>query len=205
MIKGRWQGETAFVFASGPSLTQEDADACRGLARAIAVNATFARVPWADVLYAADLRFWRVYSPDIEACGFLGERWSSSESARAFFGCRLVAKGAGEGFSRMPGTINGGGNSGYQAVHLAASWGCSRIVLLGMDMQRTGGLPHWHGVHKGQLPNGQGFRHWIHRFGFLARDLRRLGVEVINCSRETALTCFQRRPLEEVLDVLRRP
>jgi len=202
-MRGRWSGETAFVFASGPSLTQADADACRGLGRAIAVNATFARVPWADVLYAADLRFWRVYDEEIRAT-FAGERWSSSESARAFFGAHFIEKLGGEGFTRRPGAINGGGNSGYQALHLAATWGCTRVVLLGFDMQRTGGLAHWHGPHKGGLPNGQGFQHLIRRFGYLARDLRRLGVEVINCTRETALACFMRQPLEDVIDVIRR-
>lgn len=33
----------------------------------------------------------------------------------------------------------------------------------------------------------------------LASDLEADGVEVINASRQTALECFQRRPLEEIL------
>jgi len=126
--------------------------------------------------------------------------WSVSEMARDRFGTYWIRCGTGQGFSREPDTINGGGNSGYQAIHLAATFGAKKIVLLGFDMQRTGGLEHWHGKHEGNLPNGRGFASWMQQMTPLARDLEAMGVEVINCSRATAMRCFPRATLEEVFD-----
>jgi hypothetical protein len=196
---GPWDGATAFVFAPGPSLTLDDTALCRGRGKAIVVNGAFPWAPWADVLYAADDRFWRTYAEDIEA-GFAGERWSLSATACQRYGLKLATRGTGEGFCRRPFTINGGGNSGFQAVHLAATFGAARIVLLGFDMQRTNGREHCHGPHKGGLPSGKGFASWIGRFRYLARDLEALGVD--NCTRSTALHCFPERRLEDVLDGL---
>lgn len=119
--------------------------------------------------------------------------------ARQKYGTYWIRHATGAGFSREPDTINGGGNSGYQAVHLAATFGARRIALIGFDMQRTGGKEHWHGKHEGKLPNGQGFPRWIRAFSPLADDLRLLGVEVVNCTPTTALHCFRKSTLEEFL------
>lgn len=192
-----WSGCTVVCAASGPSLTSEDLEAVRGRARVIVVNATFRMAPWADVLYAADESFWRVYIREIERV-FAGQRWSCSRSTLKPYRTQIVPTVNAYGFSREPGTITKGGNSGYQALHLAALWGPRRIVLLGYDMQRTGGMHHWHGVHDGGLPSGRNFSYWIAQFAHLAKDLQARGIEVINCTRETALQAFPRRSLESV-------
>lgn len=125
--------------------------------------------------------------------------WSVSEMARDRFGTYWIRCGKDNGFCREPDTINGGGNSGHQAIHLAATFGAKKIVLLGFDMQRTGGKEHWHGRHEGNLPNGKGFPGWMKSLAFLARDLEKMGVEVINCTRQTALRCFKMGKLDETL------
>lgn len=119
--------------------------------------------------------------------------------ARDRFGTYWIRCGADRGLSREPDTINSGGNSGFQAIHLAATFGATRIILLGFDMQRTGGKEHWHGKHEGKLPNGVGFASWMKALGALAIDLRQAGVDVINCTRVTALRCFRQASLEETL------
>jgi hypothetical protein len=71
---------------------------------------------------------------------------------------------------------------------------------LGYDQGWTNGQPRWHGKHPQGLQNQKpGFRRWATWFEQAAQDFRGLGVEVINCSRQTTLTCFERRPLQEVL------
>lgn len=162
------------------------------------MNATFRLAPWADVLYAADERFWDTYADEIFP-HFQGECWSVSEGAQKKFGTYWIRHCRNNGFSTEPDTINGGGNSGYQGIHLAATFGAKKIVLLGFDMQRTFGREHWHGKHKGKLPNGQGFVGWIRQMAPLAKDLKAMGVEVINCSRQTALHCFPEATLAETL------
>lgn len=76
----------------------------------------------------------------------------------------------------------------------------ARGVLLGFDMQRTGGKSHCNGDHKGGLPNLGDLPDWCRRMGELSVDLRRLGIEILNATRITALTCFERVTLEDALN-----
>lgn len=170
----------------------------RGKARVIVVNASYKLAPWADVCYAADYRFWEVYMRAIVGV-FKGELWSVSEQARDRYGLYWVRCTKNAGFNPEPDSINGGGNSGFQAIHLAATFGARKIILLGYDMQRTGGQLHWHGKHEGGLPNGNGFASWLKQLTPLARDLKARGISVVNASRASAIRCFPRMGLEEAL------
>lgn len=76
--------------------------------------------------------------------------------------------------------------------------GAKRIILLGYDMQKTNGQSHWHGDHPKGLGSAGKIAEWPSEFERLKRN--NPTIEIINCSRETALTCFARRPLEEVLN-----
>jgi hypothetical protein len=75
--------------------------------------------------------------------------------------------------------------------------------LLGYDMQPgPNGELHHHGRHTGHglhNPAPEYFREWVRRFVQLGIDLRAQGVEVINATRQTAITCFERVPLEAAL------
>jgi len=182
-----WAGATVTCIASGPSLTQADVDFVRGKSRVIAVNREYETAPWADVCYAADYDFWRVYLAEGLRDVFKGQLWTMSEQARKEFGISCIGRCNGDGYSIIPNTITTGGNSGYQAVHLAAYWGASRIVMLGYDMQKTGGKEHHYGKHKGQLRNGRSYPFWIKRMHPLIRDLKRRGVTLINATRSTMI------------------
>lgn len=90
-------------------------------------------------------------------------------------------------------------NSGAGAIAAAHHFGARRVILLGYDCQHTGGRKHWHGDHPegGGSGNAGSVGKWPAQFLELVRHLA--GVEVINCSRETALTVFPRAQLEDVL------
>lgn len=93
-----------------------------------------------------------------------------------------------------------GKNSGFQALHAAVLFGASRVVLLGFDFQATNRRSHWHGDHPPGLSNSRRrYGAWVEAMKPLAHDLERLGIEVLNCSRETALSCFRRVELQEAL------
>lgn len=87
-----------------------------------------------------------------------------------------------------PGTIGGGGNSGFQALNLAIQFGARRILLLGYDMH--GG--HWHGDHPAGMaqPKDDTMARWRRAFQANAPLIAAMGVEVINCTPGSALTCF---------------
>lgn len=86
------------------------------------------------------------------------------------------------------------------AINLAYHFGAKQICLLGFDMQYTGGKSHWHGDHKKTSnPPPCMMARWVPKFVPLWADLQSEGVELVNCTRETALT-IPRKPLEAVLN-----
>jgi hypothetical protein len=90
------------------------------------------------------------------------------------------------------------GNSGAGCVSLAAAWGCAKINMLGYDCQRTNGMAHWHGDHPRGLGNAGAMNRWAGHFQQLAKKWGG-GARIVNCSRQTALTCFERGNLESEL------
>lgn len=104
------------------------------------------------------------------------------------------------GLNRSPMRIHYGNNSGYQAINLAYHWGARRMLLLGFDCRGHAGKMHWFGNHPKPLRNEpSNFEKWRDHFGRLAGDLSAAGVEVVNCSRDTALTCFKRSTIDQCL------
>lgn len=180
--------------ASGPSLTPADADYCRGKARVLVINDNYRLAPWADWLYAADAHWWNKYASDVKA-NFTGECWTCTEAAAKAHGLKYIASAKRPGLSRDPYVIHEGHNSGYQAINLARHFGAERIVLLGYDMQGT----HWFGNHPPEFKPRNDFGLFLPQFDSLAADLVADGVEVINCTRETALKVFPRSTIEQVL------
>ena len=95
--------------------------------------------------------------------------------------------------------FTGGGNSGFQAVNLALQWGYD-CILVGFDMQATGGRKHWHADHKGNNPTEGLFQRWIRSFREFGHGHR---IKVVG---DSALH-YDRTPLvppcEGVIGVLR--
>lgn len=195
----RWAGETVTVLASGPSMCAEDADYCRGKARVITVNLTFRLAPWADVHYSSDDDWWKTHLYEMrEGCS--GEFWSGHPTFENMLIHRCPFDKTLTGISDTPGVLSWGGNSGFCAIGLAHQFGAARIILLGFDQQWQGTKGHWHEVHKAPLQTGRpGFHRWKTWFDQAAKDLDALGVECVNCSRETSLECFKRAALRDEL------
>lgn len=166
-----------------------------GRCRVIVINDNWRLVKGSDVLYACDLKFWERYHDEID---FPGARYTQDKTAAARYGLNWVeGRINGIGLCRDPGAIHTGQNSGYQAINLAYHLGARRIALLGYDLQLTGGKTHWFGDHPRGLSNPRAVSSWVKNFTPLAEDLEAEGVEVINCTRETALDCFPRMELSK--------
>ena len=155
MISRRWEGETVAVIASGPSLTQGDCNRLYGNVRTIAVNDSWRLCPWADMLYAADHRWWKRHE---YIADFRGERWTQNQGPRGWpadaesHGMTVVtSKHQGQGISLDPLHIHTGWNSGFQALNLAVLFGAAEILLLGVDLAVLDGKRHWFGRHPGPL------------------------------------------------------
>jgi len=151
------------------------------------------------VVFGGDQSWWKVYGGQVRG-DF--ELWTTSyEAARIFDLYRVRGEGGG-GISKKPGTIRLGGNSGFQALGLALYFGAAKVVLLGYDMQATGGKLHWHPDHKGipthhlGNPVPEKMKEWCRHFADLAAQTT---VPIYNATRTTALKCFPRVALEESL------
>ena len=193
-MSGEWlrayAGRAVVVIASGPSLTEDDCEAVRksGLP-AFVVNTTFRRCPWADVLVAHDSKWWQTYGAEVES-SFKGRRFRCGNAPR------MVGESGGSWLLQF----RSFGNSGAAAISLAVLSGARRVVLLGVDCQRTGGATHWHGDHPAPLSNAVSIDRWPRKFEKVAQYARGNGCEVVNASRSTALQCFPRVTLCDELE-----
>jgi hypothetical protein len=183
---GRWHGLTVACLASGPSLTVGDCALVREAGvRTITCNDTIKRAPWADIALAADHGWWQQHMHEMPEGP---ERWTCSYAAvREFpelelFRTNLATR-----------------NTGAKAIELAIHLGAKRVVLLGYDCSLRHGI-HWHGPHERTTnPDEKTIAGWVGHFELVAEFARTHDVQVLNCSRDTALECFERRPLEDVL------
>jgi hypothetical protein len=192
-----WSGKTIAVCASGPSLTQEVADRVRALGVPIIVtNDTWRRIPTADVLFAANAKWWDARRPRVAPLPeqFAGER----------FCCQQEVRSAGVTFI-VPRSVAIGGNSALRACHFADDRGAARILLFGVDL-RDDALTHWHGLHRGlDNPNWTTFKR--HRAAWTAYAANPARPEIINCNPASAVEDFPKEaaPATAPAPAARRP
>lgn len=184
--------EKVVVCASGPSFNHQQAATVMTARlydppwRVVAVNTTFQKVPTADVLYAGDRSWWEEYLPKVQA-GFAGECWTVNRWIAHNAGLCHVEHSDEPGLSPVFGRVHSGGNSGYAAIGLAYLFGAKRILLVGFDFQDSYGMSHWHGDHPKALNQDRPYQGWLERLPPLIEGLKDVGVEVVNCSIETAI------------------
>lgn len=131
-----------------------------------------------------DKKWWDVHIAEVREV-FRGDLASTSGQVRRY------------GVPEARGWLDPFGNSGAGCVALAVEMGAERVLMLGYDCQKTGGKAHWHGDHPQGLGNAGSVNKWGDHFARLRR--RYASKTIINCSRETALTCFPRGDLESEL------
>ena len=189
--RGRWQDRTVFVLASGPSLTPEDVASVRTYAEAndcpvVVTNTTYRLAPWADVLFFYDSRWWSAH----------GEAVLRDFPGQIVTVCELTHHRM---LNLRKQSFNAYKNSGGGAISFAMYAGVKRVVTLGLDGQPAAdGRQHWHAPDP-VLGDATGLSLFLPCFPALAKDAAQQGVEIVNASRQTAITCFQRRPLEAIL------
>ncbi len=208
-VPREWPGETCFILGGGPSLRGFNAEMLRGH-RVIVINNSYLLAPWADVLLYCDRSWWLAHR----------RRWKDPKGneqpgalelftgkyrvsiATSEDGTRRMRSAGVSGLETRPDALRHGSNSGYLAIGLAYHFGVSRIVLLGYDMHVDGKQTHWHAGHPNHTPEVQAksLRElFLPHFRTLAEPLKRAGVEVLNATPGSALTCWPHKPLSEIL------
>jgi len=204
-----WAGETAILLGGGPSLTLEQVEtvrqACQAArCRVITINDSYLLAPWADVLYAADPRWWGWHKDRQELAAFEGERCSIQCDGEMVAEPVHVLRNRdypnhGSGLSLDPGALVTGRNGGFQALNLAILAGARTVILLGFDGRPSAaGRTHWHGGHKTPTP-AAAYEEYRRAFSAGENAICAGGVRVLNCSPGSAIDSFAKVNLGEVL------
>lgn len=193
------------MLAGGPSVRDLDLSLLRGF-RVIAINRSGATWPDADALFWMDTTFENEHRALIE--NFAGMRVSNAPGP-ARWGIRRADAPRGHGDAAEPfccersklfrrhTATSGAGNL---AVHL----GIRRIGLLGVDLDfGADGACHHHAPyakHRGKSPEKwrETWDNHLRELTALAPVMRRIGVEVINCSLKSRLAAFPKREFAAV-------
>ena len=236
-----FDGEDVVIVAGGPSVTQEQIDYICGKAKVIAINDAYRLVPWADVLYGADAKWWRWHyenTKDFEGTKVClrynigSDKIDTGWPDDLYPELNALAFDGREGVSIEPGVIRCGKDSGYQAIQLAIQLGAKRIILIGYDMKsgrvdlnreqamavlaevlpedypelkceaiafRMGNIemPHWFGEHPdGIVPP---YARMLPMYETMAPELEAHGIQIINCTPDSALRCFWEADLKDTI------
>jgi hypothetical protein len=169
----------------------------KGRARVIAVNDAVYLAPWADVLYAADEKWWHHHMKNLSH--FMGLMVCATRNA-VLHGVNVIGSDLDPARHKFedPQYIRGG-NSGASAMHLAFHLGAGSVYLLGCDCKVMGGKSHFFGEHPVVLRRGTNYGNFKGHFQWIGDRLLQRKVSVVNCSPDSALTCFPKKPLHEVL------
>lgn len=187
------------IYGGGPSLNQADIDYAKTRFKRIACNDAFLLDPECDVLCWCDSRWYL---------------WNNKELHKHRGQWRITWKhvpqitGAGNililkqlnpppWLHEDPGIIVAN-NTGQGALQLAYHFGAKRILLLGFDMRRIDNQMNWHQRHKQSTDPARMRDIFMPAIQRLGKELARKGVEVINCTPNSALTCFPYRDLREI-------
>lgn len=164
------------LLAPGPSATREQAEAVWPLPLGV-VGCAFQLAPWADFIASSDAKWWRTYPEAMQ----LPERYCMANHVR--------------GVERVRIGIATCCNSGVLALEVAKRKGATRILLLGFDMHGS----HFFGKYTNGLTNTIPAKRKQHLAQYAQWRRMNPGVEVINCTPDSALQCFPKARLEDVV------
>jgi len=131
MISPVWTGETVFVVAGGTSVASQNTDLLKGR-KVIVVNSSWKRLPWANILFFADDRWWREYSKEVLA-GFPGQIMTCAPEVRHPRFTKLKRASLETQLHPERDTVMVRRTSMTGALNVAMHLGAANIVLLGLD------------------------------------------------------------------------
>ena len=190
--------EKLVIAGPGPSLSQEQIDMVRESGVHCIAIGEAGRVlyPDAQVLYHCDRKWWHHWDfcPD-----FKGLR-VSLEDVDSDLVYEMERSELKEGLDlRYPYLVTGA-HSGYQAINLAMFAQPKEIILIGYDMKDAkDGRHNIVGHHPRGVRRPYDFNLFMSTLSSLVPVLDNLGVSVYNCTIDSALTCFPRKDLTDVL------
>lgn len=201
-VPREWVGERCFIICGGESINQQLPVIPKLKGRIIAVKHAVLARPDADVMFITS------------------EPWDSLPLLPHFRGTYVISR-RGKDVDKFPPYVRwitrtkdhghlcdlpshvAGYDAGTSAINLAYHFGATEIILLGYDM--TGG--RWFTNGKGpirwphplpNIPDSHFVRHTKPLKEF-AKDAKRKGIRIVNCSPISRVDAFEQQPLEKFL------
>jgi hypothetical protein len=198
VIEPAWAGQTVVVIGAGASLSTKQIRhvalaKLEGRCRVIAINDAVFAAWFSDHLHACDGKWFCWHIQRIQH--FTGIKTTLDETVLNGWNVGLLKNTGEDGFDPDPGCVRSGNNGGYQGIHIAMHAGAKRILLLGFDMQ--GG--HFFGAHSDERKLCDHATVMIPHFPTLIPAAAERGIEILNCTPGSALTCFPMADIEGAL------
>lgn len=190
------EGGRVFITASGPSLLETDPEILKN-EWVFCVNETFNRFPWAQYAAACDREPALNLAWKEPAIWFVTRRFPGKYDK--YKKTVFIRTGPPEHFfGDLTKGIHVNGTTTLFALQIADWMGFKKIYLLGLDLKEGKDRTHFYGnkpdferltkKHFGLMTNG------------FTKAAKKIGHKVVNCSMDSALSCFEKKPLMEVLD-----
>ncbi len=180
----------------------------------IGINAAYLIGDWIDIIFFGDNKFFMAHCEGLSEHPGLKVTCNSKTNSR----CRDIHylphdRKRTKGISTSPKLVSWNSNSGAAAISMAVYLGVRRIVLLGFDMQVGVHGQHWHNAYRGMRVHrthgkqrGQlvvakklPFDRHLRGFPLIARDAKKLGIEIVNASPNSAIKEFPKCTVQEAL------
>ena len=223
-----WDGGEVWILGGGPSVTQQFdipnsvvqeviegksppsvySPYMEGIHKkhVIGINISFLIGEWIDVAFFGDGGFFLQYQQKL--ADFPGLKVCCTPHVEKHTWVKYLKRDTqrGRGISDNPNTVCWNHNSGSAAISLAAHMGAKRIILVGFDMKlNEKSNQHWHNLYgRGKIIEPKRimklpFARHLRGFSEIARDARKMGIEIINASPDSAILEFSKCTVKELL------
>jgi len=196
-----WKDECVAIVASGASAKQVGVEKLRDRIHVVVIKETIELCKWwADVVYGCDDPWWIARNGLKEFSG-LKISYGPVATTRYPDIKRVTISTPDDLMVAQPMVIGNGGNSGFQALNLVVQFGAKNIILLGFDMNETGGL-HWYGRNKYQGMNNpmeSNFKRWMKGFEAIKDRAKQMNLDIVNVSPTSSCNAFRKASLDDTL------
>jgi hypothetical protein len=196
-----WRGECVAIVGSGPSVKNLDLKILQDRIHVIAIKVAVDLCPFAEIVYGCDAPWWVSRNGLPKFKGLKIFHGAPAAQFKELHRCEIdISKD--QILTAEPMKIGNGGNSGFQALNLAAQFGATNILLVGLDCHDRGGV-HWYGRNtwlNANNPMQTNFNRWMKGFDAAKKDLKNLGISVVNTSMESEIKSFPKQQLPEVME-----
>ena len=198
-VEREWPGEIVYIIGGGPSVLGQDLERLRGQ-RVIVINSSVYAVPWADILFFGDWRWWNEHDNRAAVENFKGIVVTTTR-LRTNPKVKICRKANPPGLSMERDSLMQRWTSLTAATNLAAHLvgRGGAIIWLGADGKITPERTHHHKPHPWPHKPGA-YDKQLLDLATIAPSLWQMGIAAFNASPGTAWDVLPKINLEDVLE-----